>query len=128
MTALFLDTITPEQIAVALAAADEVVQRHTRTHRAAELAVQRARYEADRAERAFSNVEPENRLAARTLESRWETKLAALAEAEAALATAQATKPPLPARDSLQALASDLPRLWHADTTSPRDRNACCAA
>jgi DNA invertase Pin-like site-specific DNA recombinase len=119
---LFLTTITPEQIGMALAAADELAERHTRTHRAAELAVQRARYEADRAERAFSNVEPENRLVARTLESRWETKLAALAEAEAALATAKATKLPLPATDSLQALAADLPRLWHADTTNPRDR------
>jgi hypothetical protein len=61
-------------------------------------------------------------LVARTLESRWETKLAALTEAEAALATAQATKPPLPATNPLQALASDLSRLWHADSTSPRDR------
>jgi DNA invertase Pin-like site-specific DNA recombinase len=122
VSALFLTTITPEQISVALAAADEVVQRHTRTHRAAELAVQSARYDTDRAERAFSNVEPENRLVARTLESRWETKLAALVEAETALATAKATKPPLPATDTLQAIAVDLPRLWHAETTSPRDR------
>lgn len=90
--------------------------------RAAELAVQQARYEADRAERAFSNVEPENRLVARTLESRWEARLAALTEAEAALATAQAAKPSLPAADSLHALAQDLPRLWHAETTSPRHR------
>jgi DNA invertase Pin-like site-specific DNA recombinase len=122
VAALFLDTITPEQIGVALGAAEEVAERHTRSHRAAELAVQQARYEADRAERAFSNVEPENRLVARTLESRWEARLAALTEAEAALATAQAAKPALPATDSLQALAQDLPRLWHADTTSPRDR------
>jgi hypothetical protein len=62
------------------------------------------------------------RLVARTLESRWEARLAALTEAEAALATAQAAKPALPATDSLQALAQDLPRLWHAETTSPRDR------
>ncbi len=128
VTALFLDTITPEQIAVALAAADEVVQRHTRTHRAAELAVQRARYEADRAERAFSNVEPENRLVARTLESRWETKLAALAEAEAALATAQATN--RPCRPGTRC------RPWHrtcrgCGTLTPPAHatvNACCAA
>lgn len=119
---LLLATVTPEQIGMALAAADELVHRYSRTHRAAELAVQRARYDSDRAERAFSNVEPENRLVARTLESRWETKLAALAEAEAALATAQAAKPALPATDALQALAADVPRLWHADTTSPRDR------
>lgn len=56
------------------------------------------------------------------MEARWEARLAALAEAEAALATAKATKVPLPAKDSLQALAADLPRLWHAETSSPRDR------
>ena len=39
-----------------------------------------------------------------------------------ALVTAQAAKPPLPATTSSQALAQDLPRLWHAETTSPRDR------
>jgi hypothetical protein len=120
--ALFLKTVTPEQIGIALAAADEVTQRHTRAHRAAELAVDAAQYEADRAERAFSNVEPENRLVARTLEARWEAKLAALTEAEAALATAKAAKPPLPEYNSLRALAADLPRLWNAETTEPRDR------
>jgi hypothetical protein len=59
---------------------------------------------------------------ARTLEARWEAGLTALADAEAVLATAKATKPPLPAKDSMQALAADVPQLWHAETTSPRDR------
>jgi hypothetical protein len=122
VTSLLLKTITPQQISVALAAADEVADRQVRTHRAAELAVERARYDADRAERAFTQVEPENRLVARTLETRWEAKLAALAEAEAALATARAVKPQVPDHDALRALAADLPRLWDAPTTSPRDR------
>ncbi|WP_328414660.1 recombinase family protein [Micromonospora sp. NBC_00389] len=119
---LLLQTMTPQQIQVALAAADEVADRRVRSHRAAELAVERAGYEADRAERAFSQVEPENRLVARTLETRWEAKLSALAEAEAALATARAVKPPVPDHEALRALAADLPRLWDAPTTSPRDR------
>ncbi len=119
---LLLDAVTPQQIGLALAVSDEVTQRHTRSHRAAELAVQRAQYDADRAERAFANVEPENRLVARTLESRWETRLAALAEAHAALVTAQQAKPPMPERDALLALAGDLPRLWDHPDTSPRDR------
>ncbi len=122
VAALFLQTMTPQQIAVALAAATEVADRQVRTHRAAELAAERARYEADRAERAFVQVEPENRLVARTLEARWETTLATLAEAEAALVTARAVKPALPDHDALLALAADLPRLWDAETTSPRDR------
>ncbi|MGC7097662.1 recombinase family protein [Amycolatopsis lurida] len=119
---LLLKAVTPEQITAALAVADEVTERHVRSHRAAELAVERARYEADRAERAFSQVEPENRLVARSLESRWEVKLAAAAEAEVALETARAAKPPLPGRSTLEALAADLPRLWDDPDTSPRDR------
>jgi hypothetical protein len=119
---LLLEAVTPEQITAALAVADEVTERHVRSHRAAELTVERARYEADRAERAFSQVEPENRLVARSLESRWETKLVALAEAEAALETARAAKPPLPPRSTLEALAADLPRLWDDPDTSPKDR------
>jgi DNA invertase Pin-like site-specific DNA recombinase len=117
-----LEVIALDQIALALEAADEVVERRTRTNRALELQVERARYEATRAERAFHHCEPENRLVARSLEQRWEEKLVALAAAERALAQAQAQVAPLPPRSELEALASDLPRLWAAPTTSDRDR------
>jgi excisionase family DNA binding protein len=117
-----LEALNPTEIALALAAADDVADRHQRVGRAAELAVERARYEADRAERAFHAVEPDNRLVARSLESRWETKLAALLEAEQALAAARDTLPPLPGRAELERLAADLPGLWHAPTTSNKDR------
>ena len=119
---VLLEALTPEQVALALAAAGEVTSQHQRAGRAAELAAERARYEAERAERAFSQVEPENRLVARTLEARWEAKLAALADAEQVLAAAQAALPPLPDRASLEKLAAGLPALWHAPTTTARDR------
>jgi len=119
---VLLDALTPEQVALALAAADEVTGRHQRISRAAELAVERARYEADRAERALLAVEPENRLVARSLEARWEAKLTTLTEAEQALEAATATLPPLPSRADLEKLAADLPRLWHAPATSNKDR------
>jgi excisionase family DNA binding protein len=117
-----LDALTPEQVALALAAADEVAGRHQRASRAAELAVERARYDADRAERAFSQVEPENRLVARSLEARWEARLTALAEAGQALQDAHDALPPLPGRADLEKLAADLPGLWHAPETSSKDR------
>lgn len=119
---VLLDALTPEQVTLALAAADQVTDRHQRVSRAAELAAERARYDADRAERAFGAVEPENRLVARTLEARWEAKLTALAEAEQALEAARDTLPPLPGRAQLEKLAADLPELWHAPTTSAKDR------
>jgi len=119
---MLLDSLTPEQVALALAAADEVAGRHQRASRAAELAVERARYEADRAERAFSQVEPENRLVARSLEARWEARLTALAEAGQALQDARDALPPLPGRAELEKLAAGLPGLWHAPETSSKDR------
>jgi excisionase family DNA binding protein len=122
VTERLLEALNSNEIALALAAADEVADRHRRVSRAAELAVERARYEADRAERAFHAVEPDNRLVARSLETRWETKLAALAEAEQTLETSRDTLPPLPGRPELEKLAADLPGLWHAPTTSNKDR------
>ena len=97
-----LAALNPHEVALALAAADAVADRHHRLGRAAELAVERARYEADRAERAFHAVEPENRLVARTLEARWEAKLAALGEAEQCLQAAREALPPLPDRAELE--------------------------
>ena len=119
---VLLDALTPGQVALALSAADEVTGRHQRASRAAELAVERARYEADRAEHAFSQVESENRLVARSLAARWEARLTALAEAEQALEAARDALPPLPGRDELEKLAADLPALWHTPATSSKDR------
>ena len=55
-----LAAVAPDQVALALAAAGEVTDRHRRSVRAAELAAERARYAADRAERAFLACEPDH--------------------------------------------------------------------
>src|SRR5205807_138605 len=122
VTERLLAALTPAEVALAFAAADNVEQRRSSTTRAAELAVDRARYEADRAERAFHAAEPENRLVTRNLETRWENKLSTLIHAEEALDTARDALPPAPDRASLEALVTDMPRLWHAATTSAKDR------
>jgi DNA invertase Pin-like site-specific DNA recombinase len=121
ITRRLLEALAPQEIALALAAADEVADRRTRSTRAVELRVERARYDAVRAERAFHACEPENRLVARSLETRWEQKLQELAEAEAELA--EQTKPaPEPSREQIERLARDLPKLWAAKTTTEKDR------
>ncbi len=117
-----LGAVSGEELTLALAAADEVTERRARSTRAAELAVERAKYQADRAERALLAVEPENRLVARSFENRLEARLAELAEAEAALATQRAATAPLPARAELEAVVTNLGELWAASTTSNRDR------
>jgi DNA invertase Pin-like site-specific DNA recombinase len=125
VAAALLRALTPEQVGLALAAADETTSRHQRASRAAELAVERARYEADRAERAFSQVEPENRLVARTLEARWEARLAALADAGQALQAAREPMSPCCPRPtgtrhgSGSAGTPALPASWPSTGPSP---------
>jgi DNA invertase Pin-like site-specific DNA recombinase len=116
-----LQVVAPEEIALALAAADEVADRHARSRRALELRVERARYDAARAERAFHRCDPDHRLVARSLEPRWETQLKELVEAERELMW-DTRKSPIPPREEIEALARDLPRLWAAPTTSAKDR------
>ena len=116
-----LEVLGPEEIALALAAADEVTARTANRNRALELRVERTRYEAARAERAFHHCDPDNRLVARSLEGRWEEKLRDLAEAERELAC-QKNQPDLPSRAELEALATDFPQLWTALTTTDKDR------
>lgn len=116
-----LEAVAPEKIALALQAADALTDRRSRQTRAVELRVERARYDAARAERAFHQCESDNRLVARTLESRWEAKLRELADAEAELHNQAGERPP-PARADVEALARDIPRLWASPSTSHRDR------
>jgi excisionase family DNA binding protein len=116
-----LEALAPHEITLALAAADEVEARRARSNRALELRVERAQYEAARAERAFHQCDPDNRLVARSLETRWEHKLGELKDAEAELAE-HTTPTPEPSREQIEALARDLPKLWAANSTSEKDR------
>jgi predicted DNA-binding transcriptional regulator AlpA len=101
-------------------------ETHHRTRLAAfELAVQRARYEAERARRQFDNVEPENRLVARTLERALEGKLAAQRRAELDLATQKARRPAVLTDDELAWLSragADVRAVFEAKTTTQRER------
>ena len=64
-----------------LRAAERIEADHDGAREQWRLAVERARYEAERAERRYRAVEPENRLVARGLETEWEQRLSELAEA-----------------------------------------------
>src|SRR6266496_3067422 len=83
IAALLLEVVTPEAIEVTLAVQDELVARATEAERLRQLQVQRAQYEADLAHRRYLRVDPDNRLVAEVLEAEWNTKLRALAEAQA---------------------------------------------
>jgi len=86
--------------------------------------IERAQYEAQRAERQYMAVEPENRVVGRELERRWEQALKELervrVEAEKAVEGPQL----LSANDleNVHLLGQELRAVWDADTTTNRDR------
>ena len=85
--------LEPASLEATAQAMADAGQRHRDQVAAFELALERARFEADRAMRKHDEVEPGNRLVARTLEARLEERLAAVQRAEAGLAAARARHP-----------------------------------
>jgi len=79
----FLQVIGPAQMEAALALAEDLERDRIAVERQWELRLERAHYEVERAFRQYDLCEPENRLAARELERRWNEKLRALAELDA---------------------------------------------
>lgn len=87
--------------------------------------VERARYEAQRAERRYRAVDPENRLVARGLEAEWERCLQEVRAAEEELASRETKRPPVITdqdRAAIRSLGGDISRVWSAPTTTDRDR------
>jgi DNA invertase Pin-like site-specific DNA recombinase len=120
-----LAALTPAGVKAALQAAEALEQDHDAALAQWRLQVERARYDAERAERRYRQVEPEHRLVARGLERDWEKALGALAETEAELSLRERQRPHTltdTERAQLLALGSDLGRVWSAPTTTDRDR------
>jgi excisionase family DNA binding protein len=108
-----------------LIAAQQLEAHHDAALAQWQLAVERARYDAEKAERRYRAVEPENRLVARGLETEWEQCLRELDQAQAELARRQQQhKATLTAseRHALLTLGKALKRVWFAATTTVRDQ------
>jgi DNA invertase Pin-like site-specific DNA recombinase len=121
----FLAALTPAGLQAAVAAAERLEADHDAALAQWRLAVERARYQATKAERRYLAVDPDNRLVARGLERDWEAKLAALAAAEAELASRERRRPrtlTAAERAAIGALGGDVARVWSAPTTTDRDR------
>jgi excisionase family DNA binding protein len=87
-----------------------------------EVALEKARYEADRARRQYDAVDPANRLVAAELEARWNQALNNAAEAEMRLTNAKSDPDLLSQeqRDKILSLGSNLRLLWD-DPKAPLD-------
>jgi hypothetical protein len=71
----FLEATEPAALEAARQANQLVRQENEQLARYWQQQVERAEYEAQRAERQYESIEPENRLVARTLEKRWNERL-----------------------------------------------------
>ncbi len=89
----FLAAPAPASVDVTLAALHETEDACQRERHQRELPVERARYEAERAERQFTRVEPENRLVACSVERVWEERLRDLAQCQDELAGFRPRRP-----------------------------------
>jgi hypothetical protein len=107
-----------------LLAAQRIQQEAEDAERTWRLQIEKAEYEAQRAERQFHAVEPENRLVARSLEARWNACLKEVEELRARAAAGVQERRPLTELEAARArrLGSDLESVWAATTTSNRDR------
>lgn len=120
-----LAALAPDQIALALAALAQLEQEAATLQQHWQLRLERARYEAERARRQYTAVEPEHRLVARTLERQWEEKLRAVEQVEQEYQQWQQQQQLVltPAdRQEILALGENLPQLWRAPSTTHADR------
>jgi DNA invertase Pin-like site-specific DNA recombinase len=117
--------LEPAALELSIHALEDEERERQRLHEHWSHQRERARYAADRAERQFHAVEPENRLVGRTLEQKWEEALQKLHEIEEEWRRfARATPRQLSEdeRQRITALSQDLPALWNAEQTSNADR------
>jgi hypothetical protein len=122
---MVLQALSHPDVNISLNAIEHTSQERQRQSLQLQQNLERATYESNRAERQFHEVEPENRLVARTLEGRWEAALKQQLAAADAFETFQRAKPielPAAERRSLQDLSSDIPALWRAPETTSRER------
>lgn len=121
----FLETITPATVEALRLSVEQLQANHDAALSQWRLEVERARYEAERAERRYRAVEPENRLVARGLETEWENRLRELATAEMELHRREQKRPRALTPEQLQhlqTLGTNIHQIWSAPTTTDRDR------
>jgi DNA invertase Pin-like site-specific DNA recombinase len=121
----FLAALAPAALQACLAAASRLEEAHDAALDQWRRDVERARYQAAKAERRYKAVDPENRLVARGLETAWEAALQDLATAEGELTRRESRRPKTLTDDeraAVLALGDDLSAVFDAPTTTDKER------
>ena len=120
-----LQAVSPASLELSLLASADIERERKQLDDHWQQRLMRSRYEAEQARRQYAAVDPEHRLVARELERRWDEALRADEQLQADYVRFQRGCPTQLSpheREQILALAQDLPALWHADSTTPQDR------
>ena len=114
-----LEAIGGNAVEAALEAAEQMREQREARRRAAEMELEQARYEVRLAARRYEAVDPEQRLVAAELETRWNAALQKVRDLEKKLQTlaSDPQSAAIPSKEVLLSLAQDLPAVWDAPTT-----------
>jgi hypothetical protein len=124
---LVLQALEPAALELSLKMAEDLEAERQQLHQHWAQRLERVHYTVERAFRQYNAVEPEHRLVARTLERQWEDALAAEAQVQAEYTRFQAQQPTTLSaqdREAIRRLATDIPVLWVAPSTTNAERQA----
>ena len=124
VAAQILEAVAGHAVEAALLALEQVARADDDVRKSLERELEQARYEASLAARRHAAVDPDKRLVARELETRWNAALGRVAEIEMSIEqlVSAATARPEIDRGALMALANDLPAVWNATSTTMRTK------
>lgn len=125
MAAAVLAALTPAQVELSLAVLEELERQQALLHQQWTLRLEAAGYAVRLAQRRYEQVDPENRLVARTLEQEWEARLQEHQQLAGDYERFQKQAPlrlDETQRQQLRSLAEDVPKVWQAETTSWAER------
>jgi DNA invertase Pin-like site-specific DNA recombinase len=120
-----LRAIEPARLELSAQAITDFQRERERLDRHWQQRLERAKNQAERAARQFLRAEPEDRLVARELERRWEAALHQQRELGEQYDRFRAERPrelTTADRQRIEALAQDIPALWHASSTTIQER------
>ena len=118
-----LRVVQPAAVEAAILASAEEARKQDDVLQALRRDLEAARYSAGRAQKQYDAADPENRLVADELERRWNQALQRVREVELRIEQHihhRGNVPPVPTREQLEDLASELEAVWSCSETDVR--------
>lgn len=120
-----LSIMKPSELELSLKVMHSICDANRMSDKQWLLAIERAQYEADRAERQFMLADPENRLVVRSLEANWNQKLKELEKVKQDYVAYSSKKAWIPSKEEEQNildLARIIPEVWNAPSSTPKEK------